>query len=91
MYGGNPWGALIRIMDIPRAILFTWLYNRTKGNLLIVMIFHAATNTTSYFLSRSHYAIFGLVLVVALLFVIMDKMWRKLPSTHRPHSGVGHS
>lgn len=79
MYGGNPWGALIRIMDVPRAILFTWLYNRTKGNLLIVMMFHAAINTTSYFLSRSHYVIFVLVLVVAVLFVVMDKMWHRLP------------
>ncbi len=81
LYGGNPWGALIRIMDIPRAILFTWLYNRAKGNLLIVMLFHAATNTTSYFLSRSHCATFALVFAVAILFVVMDKMWRKLPST----------
>ncbi|HEX5941761.1 MAG TPA: CPBP family intramembrane glutamic endopeptidase [Anaerolineales bacterium] len=79
MYGGNPWGALIRIMDIPRAILFTWLYNRTKGNLLIVMFFHAAINTTSYFLSRSHYVIFVLVLVVAILFVAVDKMWQRSP------------
>lgn len=79
MYGGNPWGAVIRIMDIPRAILFTWLYNRTKGNLLVVMLFHAAINTTSYFMSRSHMVVFVLVLVIAILFVIMDKMWRKSP------------
>jgi hypothetical protein len=79
MYGGNPWGAVIRIMDIPRAILFTWLYNRTKGNLLVVMLFHAAINTTSYFMSRSHVVVFGLVFIVAILFVIMDKMWRKSP------------
>jgi uncharacterized protein len=79
MYGGNPWGALIRIMDIPRAILFTWFYNRTKGSLLVVMLFHAAINTTSYFLSRSHYVIFVLVLFVAILFVVVDKMWQKSP------------
>ena len=79
MYGGNPWGAVIRIMDIPRAILFTWLYNRTNGNLLVVMLFHAAINTTSYFMSRSHVIVFVLVLVMAILFVIMDKMWQRLP------------
>jgi uncharacterized protein len=79
MYGGNPWGALIRIMDIPRAILFTWLYNRTKSNLLAVMLFHAAINTTSYFLSRSHVIVFALVFVVAISLIFMDKMWHKLP------------
>jgi membrane protease YdiL (CAAX protease family) len=83
MYGGNPWGALIRIMDIPRAILFTWLYNRTKGNLLAVMLFHAAINTTSYFLSRSHVIVFVLVFIMAILFVAADKMWRRLASSDR--------
>ena len=80
MYGGNPWGALIRIMDIPRAVLFTWLYNRTKGSLLIAMLFHAAINTTSYFMSRSHVVVFALVFIVAISLIIIDKMWHKLPS-----------
>ena len=84
MYGGNPWGALIRIMDIPRAVLFTWLYNRTKGNLLLAMLFHAAINTTSYFISRSHVIVFALVFIVAIFLIIIDKMW------HRPPSG-GHA
>ena len=83
MYGGNPWGTLIRIMDIPRAVLFTWLYNRTKGNLLVIMIFHAAINTTSYFLSRSHVVVFVLVFIMAILFVAVDKMWRRLASSDR--------
>ena len=83
MYGGNPWGALIRLMDIPRAILFTWLYNRTKGNLLIVMLFHAAINTTSYFMSRSHVIVFLLVFIVAIILIIIDKMWHKRPSSDK--------
>lgn len=44
------------------------------------MMLHATTNATRYFLSRSHHAIFALILVVTILFVIMDKMWWKLPS-----------
>jgi uncharacterized protein len=83
MYGGNTWGALIRIMDIPRAVMFTWLYNRTKGKLLIVMLFHAAINTTSYFMSRSHVVAFALVFLVGIFLVILDKMWHKLPSSHQ--------
>jgi membrane protease YdiL (CAAX protease family) len=83
IYGGNPWGALIRIMDIPRAILFTWLYNRTKGSLLVAMLFHAAINTTSYFMSRSHVVVFALVFLVGIFLVIIDKMWHKLHSSHQ--------
>lgn len=30
------------------SILFTWLYNNTKGNLLMVTLFHAAINSLSY-------------------------------------------
>ena len=32
------------------AVLYTWLYNNTKGSLLLVTIFHAAGNTAGMFL-----------------------------------------
>lgn len=32
------------------AILFTWLYNNTRGSLLLVVLFHAANNTAAMFL-----------------------------------------
>ena len=35
---------------IPTAVLFTWLFNRTGGSLLIVCLFHAAITNTGYFL-----------------------------------------
>jgi len=79
-YGGGPWGAVIRIMDIPRAVLFTWIYNRTRGSLLIAILFHAAINTTSLFLPRSHHAVFILCFVTAGMVVLTDRMWRKSPS-----------
>jgi hypothetical protein len=79
-YPGGPLGAVVRIMDIPRTILFTWLYNRSKGNLLVMILFHAAVNTTGWFLSRSYEAVFVLLFIVVIPFVISDKMWRRLPS-----------
>ncbi len=79
MYSGGPLGAIIRIQEIPRAILFTWLYNHTKGNLLIMLLFHAAINTTSYFITRSYEVTFVLLFIVAIAIVCLDKMWRKLP------------
>lgn len=38
------------IMTLARAILFTWVYNNTRGSLLVVTLFHAAFNTTYVFL-----------------------------------------
>jgi uncharacterized protein len=34
------------VNTIPAAILFTWLFNRTRGSLLIVCLFHAAITLT---------------------------------------------
>lgn len=79
VYPGGVLGALIRFQEIPRAILFTWLYNRTKSNLLVMILFHAAINTTSYFIARSYEVVFILVFFVAIFVVISDKMWRMKP------------
>ena len=79
IYGGGAFGALIRVMDIPRAVLFTWVYNRSKGNLLILLLLHASTNTTSYFLNRSWEVTLVLTTLAAVVVIIADKMWRRLP------------
>ncbi|MGE5223599.1 MAG: type II CAAX prenyl endopeptidase Rce1 family protein, partial [Omnitrophica WOR_2 bacterium] len=79
VYDGGALGAAMRVMEIPRAILFTWLYNRTKGSLLIVLLFHTAINTTSSFLPRSVVIVFILCIVLAVAVVLKDKMWRRLP------------
>ena len=81
MYAGGPLGAILRIQEIPRAILFTWLYNRTQGNLLVVLLFHAAVNTTSYFITRSYEVVFILLFIVVIPIIISGKMWRKLPGS----------
>lgn len=87
-YGGGALGALIRIMEVPRAILFTWIYNRTKGNLLIMILFHAAINTTSYFTNRSWQITLILCTLAAATVVITDKMWRRLPGAQDARSGL---
>lgn len=38
------------IMTVARAVLFTWVYNGTRGSLLLVTLFHAAVNTAYVFL-----------------------------------------
>jgi membrane protease YdiL (CAAX protease family) len=70
-------GAVIRIFDIPTAIIFTWLFNRTKGSLLPVLFLHSSRNTTSLFLPR-HFLVSNIVWTLLALFaVVLDKMWHK--------------
>jgi membrane protease YdiL (CAAX protease family) len=72
----GPWRMLVRILMI--GVAFTWLYNRTGGSLLAVMLLHAAWNTALAFLPRTDAFLF---LMAALLTaaVVADRMWEKLP------------
>jgi len=44
-----PFGAYL-LETIAKAILFTWVYNNTRGSLLLATLFHAAINTAGVFL-----------------------------------------
>lgn len=77
-YGGGAFGAILRIQEIPRAVIFTWLYNRSKGSLLVMLLLHASINTTGWFLSRSYVILFILCILFAVILCIKDRMWKKL-------------
>ncbi len=64
------------IFLIPVAIIFTWLYNRSGGDIWTVMIFHACMNTFPFFLPYVQAAL-ALVFVWAGYAVIADRMWRQ--------------
>lgn len=81
LYYGGAWGAIIRIQEIPRAILFTWIYNRTSGSLFLVILFHASINTAGFFLPRSFPLIFVVCTLVAIIVMIKEKMWKQLSVT----------
>jgi membrane protease YdiL (CAAX protease family) len=60
-------------------VIFTWLFNRTKGSILVTALVHPAMNTTGNFLTGSLGAI--ILLFVFMVFVIvLDRMWRRLPA-----------
>ena len=62
-------------------VIFTWLYNRTKGSILVTALIHPAMNTTGAFMNASIGAL--LLLFLFMIFVVvLDKMWRKLPVDH---------
>lgn len=45
---------LSMIKALGDAILYTWIYNNTRGSLLLVTIFHAAGNTAGFFLPMAN-------------------------------------
>lgn len=77
-------GFLVRFYYFGLIFLFTWLYNHSNGSLLLTTIFHTSANTAATLMIfaptvyNEWVAIF-LINLMALIVIIKDKMWRKLP------------
>jgi len=68
---------------ITASIILTWLYNRSKGNILVAGIGHAAANTIFDIITGIDMIMVHVVIYFAALgLIIIDKMWRKLPANH---------
>jgi len=64
------------IFLLPIAIILTWLYNRSGGDLLAVAFFHAGMNTFPFVLPYAP-KMLGLIFVWALYVVVSQRMWRQ--------------
>lgn len=71
--GSGPF-ALFMVKTFGDAILYTWLYNNTRGSLLLTTILHAAGNTAGFFLPMANTLsgdnIGALVIAVVLISLI---------------------
>lgn len=67
---------------IPSSIFLTWIYNRTKGSLLAVGLAHIANNMGGELLFPITNAWLIITLAGAMVLILMDRMWKKLPSDH---------
>ena len=70
-------GGIYRIL---LAIFLTWFYNRAGGNLLLLVILHTSFNVLVNYLPLAESVLTVLWLLVAVVVVVNDKMYRKLPS-----------
>ncbi len=79
-YPGGVEGFLMRFTyNIPFGIIFTWYYNKSKGNLLGAIIFHASVNVyNSLFLGAAFYTMLLCILFVIFI-MVQEKMWKKVP------------
>ena len=66
------------------AVLFTWLYNRSRGGLLVMILLHTSVNNTSGYWLPVNIGLTVVLLVVAAVVVITDRMYARPPAvSHR--------
>lgn len=66
------WAILYGCLQI--GLMFTWIYNRTQGSLLAVIVLHASWNTFTKFIPKTY--IFDIIIGCILVIIIFtDKMW----------------
>lgn len=69
-------------LHIPASVIISWFFNRSQGSILVAGIAHAAANTADGFFNLD-LTVFPLTLAfVALVLIMVDRMWKKLPSDH---------
>jgi len=71
------------ILIVLNSIIIGWFYNRSKGSILVAGILHAAENTYIKLLLNLDRNVYLVVkVVIALVLISIDRMWKKLPSDH---------
>jgi membrane protease YdiL (CAAX protease family) len=79
------WHFMNRVVLLPFVtILFGWVYNRTRGSILAVALFHASMNALNVLMDVFPVTNAGhaLLITFGLFAVLYDRMWKKLPADH---------
>jgi uncharacterized protein len=64
-------------------VTLCWFYNRSRGSILVAGIAHSAANTTLWLFPNLDWTIYNWTVAAAALVIIMiDRMWKKLPDNH---------
>ncbi len=79
---GVPMFLAFLVTTVALAIVFTWIYNRSRGSVLLTMFVHASFNTPTQFAPNSQavtLAVFGLAVVAAIVVLVATRArlgWR---------------
>jgi len=65
---------------IPLCIIITWVYNRSGKTILSAALFHSAFNVAPDFIPSTAWAVW-IILMLALVVIVTDRMWRKTGRT----------
>jgi CAAX protease family protein len=65
------------------SLIIVWVCNRAGGSILVAGVAHAAANTVQAFIPMPDWRVLlSIGLVTALVLMVVDRMWKKLPSDH---------
>jgi membrane protease YdiL (CAAX protease family) len=71
------------VILLPATFIIVWLYNRSQGSILVAGIAHAAANTAFAIMPNSDWRALTIInFITALVLILVDHMWKKLPSDH---------
>ena len=68
---------------LPGTVTLCWIYNRSKGSILVAGVAHAAANTAFWLLPNLDWTVYTwTAAAAALVMILVDRLWKKLPSDH---------
>ena len=68
---------------LPGTVTLCWIYNRSKGSLLVAGTAHAAANTAYWLFPNLDWTVFNWTVAgAALVMILVDRMWKKLSPDH---------
>jgi membrane protease YdiL (CAAX protease family) len=73
----------VTIKYVLTSFVLVWIYNRSKGSILVAGVNHAAINTTNLFFPfRPWTGIYLVWVIIIVVMIFVDRMWEKLPPEH---------
>ncbi len=77
------------IFNVPLGVLFSWLYNRSKGNLFACVLLHASYNSAGTLFGNGA-GLISLALMIAftVFAAVYDRMWMKEPRQQQSTSST---
>lgn len=66
---------------IPLAIFFTWVYNKSGGQLLVLVLLHTSFNVAWGIVPAEHWTALAIGTILLIVIVVRDKMYVKLFKT----------